>query len=90
MAILTDANFKEIREIININPAIKAELKFWPLSKANWKLAFQASEDWFVNGFNTTPTTSYKSAITAITGAATNAQVKALASSWIKWSNKVL
>lgn len=90
MAILTDADFLQIREIISTNPAIKAELKFWPLSKATWKLAFQASEDWFVNGFNATPTTSYKAAIVAITGAATNAQVKALASAWIKWSNKVL
>lgn len=85
MATLSDSDFQQIREIIGSNIEIKTVLKAWGLDKATWKAAFQASEDWFVNGFNSTPSTSYKAAIEVVTGATTVARAKHLALAWIKW-----
>lgn len=84
MATLTDGDFTEIRNIISSDPVLKAEFKAWNLAKDVWKAIFQASEDWFVNGFNTTPTTSFKAALDAVS-TTTGAQAKAIGKVWFAW-----
>jgi hypothetical protein len=77
MATLDNGDFTNIKKIIKRDPTYRDTFKLWGLDKVTWKAAFQAAEDWFVNGFTTTPTTSFKTAIEAETGAATNAQASA-------------
>jgi hypothetical protein len=85
MATLTNDDFSAIKKMVKQNATYRDEFKQWPLDKPTWKAAFQAAEDWFVNGFLTTPASSFKAAIEAETGAATNAQVKALGWVWLGW-----
>ena len=85
MATLTSEDHSNIKKFIKSDPTYRVTFKLWSLSKDQWIAAFQAAEDWFVNGFSATPTESFKAAIEAQTGAATNAQVKAVGWVWMKW-----
>ena len=46
---------------------------------------FQAAEDWFVGGFNTTPSSSFKAALEGIAGLMTNAQARNVSVIWARW-----
>ena len=85
MATLTDADFTTIRDIIRSYPDAKAEFKALSLSKAEWKAAFQAAEDWFVSGFNSVPVTSFKAALEVQTGALTGTQAQLVGFVWMLW-----
>ena len=92
MATLDNDDFTSIRQYITRDPIAKAEFKSWGIDKATWKALFQEAEDWFVNGFTTTPTTSFKGALDAVAAAAlpdpftvTNAQAKQIGYVWTDW-----
>ena len=85
MAILDNEDFTNIRQYIARDPTAKATFKSWGLSKQVWKDTFQAAEDWFVNGFTTTPTNSFKAALEVEAGATTNAQAKQVGFIWMNW-----
>ena len=84
MATLTDPDFQQIFRLIQQDAATKQTFKTWSLSKSTWRALFQASEDWFVGAFNTTPATSYKGALDAVT-TTTIAQAKAVGKIWFAW-----
>lgn len=86
MAQLDNDDFTEIIEIIRNDPALKPVFKGWNLSNPILHNTFQACEDWFVNGFNATPTTSLKVGLeTALGETTTNARAQAIAKAWVKW-----
>ena len=85
MATLDSADFTELRQIIHSNPSLRAVFKSWGLSKQDWYNLLQASENWFVNGFLNTPSTSYKAALAATVPSITNAQAKNIAKIWMQW-----
>lgn len=85
MAVLSNADFTEIKQNIASNVDIKSTFKTWGLSKQVWKDTFQAAEDWFVNGFTVTPTNSFKASLEVVAGAMTNAQAKAIGRAWMSW-----
>ena len=85
MAILEDSDFQDIKKRIRNDPVARAEFKAWPLSKQVWKDVFQAAEDWFVNGFTATPSSSFKAALEVEAGAMTNAQAKQIGFVWMGW-----
>jgi hypothetical protein len=89
MAQLTDADYSQIKKIIKSNPTAHQILKDWGLDKTTWKALFQETEDWNVDGFTVTPTTSFKAALDAIT-ATTNQQAKMIWSVWAEWQPKVI
>lgn len=88
MAVLDDSDFTQIKQIVNADSAMKAELKAWGLSRAEWHAALQAAEDWFVSGFSLTPSSSFKAAIEVETGSCTNAQANQLGRAWFRWRDK--
>lgn len=85
MATLANEDFTNIRQYIAHDTAAKDEFKSWGINKATWKALFQAAEDWFVDGFTTTPTSSFKAALEAEAGAMTNAQAKQIGFIWMHW-----
>ena len=87
MAVLDNSDFTEIKQQIR-SSSYQDTFKFWGLDKQTWKDAFQAAEDWNINGFTTTPTASLKAAFEVEAGAMTNAQAKAIAKIWAQWSFK--
>ena len=89
MATLDDADFSTIKRIIRSDPEMRATLKTWGLSKATWKAALQAIEDWFVDAFNvSTPSATIKATIETETGACTNAQANQLTRAWLRWRDR--
>lgn len=89
MATLDDSDFTEIRRIANADANMKAQLKAWGLSKAEWQAALQAIEDWFVSAFNVSaPSTTIKAEIETETGACTNAQANQLTRAWLRWRDR--
>lgn len=85
MATLDTTDFTKIREIISSYPEAKAELKALNLSKSAWMGVFQALEDWFVNGFNSTPINSIREALDVVTTATTAGQDQILVEVWFQW-----
>lgn len=85
MATLDNSDFTEIRRFILADETMRAVLLAWGLDKETWKAALQAIEDWFVNGFSSTPSSSLKAAIEVETGACTNAQANQLTRAWFRW-----
>ena len=85
MAILDNTDFNAIAKLIKKDPTEYAEFKAWGLSKSVWKSAFQTAEDWFIDGFLVSPTTSFKAEIETVTGATTNARAKAVGYAWMGW-----
>ena len=85
MATLTDADYTWIRDWVHNNRTIYTELSTWGLNKATWKAAFQAIENYMVSSFNTTPTTSIRAAIEAVTGITTTLQAQYLFVTWVSW-----
>ena len=85
MATLTNDDFTEIKKIIRNDPTARSTFKVWGLSKAEYKAMFQAAEDWFVNGFDATPTSSFKAALEVEAGTMTNAQAKQVGFAWMGW-----
>lgn len=85
MTVLDNSDFRTIKKLARQDAVARAEFRAWGLSKAMWKAALQAVEDWFTSGFSTTPSTSLKVAIEAQTGACTNAQAKQVAKVWSGW-----
>jgi len=87
MAVLDNDDFTEIKNQIR-GSTHRDTFRSWGLDKPTWKLLFQAAEDWNINGFTVTPTTSFKAALEVEGGAMTNAQAKAVAKIWSQWSFK--
>jgi hypothetical protein len=85
MAVLGNNDYQQIKKIIRNDPVSRAEFKSWGLSKQVWMDMFQAAEDWFVNGFDATPSNSFKAALEAEAGAMTNAQAKQTGYAWMAW-----
>lgn len=85
MAILTNADYQNIKKRVKLDPVSRAEFRAWGLDKQTWYDLFQSVEDWFVSGFSVAPSTSFKSEIETITGATTNARAKATAYVWMGW-----
>lgn len=85
MATLNSTDYEQIRQKIKSDPVSNAAFRTWGLSKSTWYALFQAAETWFVTGFTSTPTTSFKAAVEAVTGTATNAQAKQVAFVWMGW-----
>jgi hypothetical protein len=85
MATLTNEDFTAIKKLIKQHETYHETFKAWGLDRPTWEAAFQEAEDWFVSGFLTAPSNSFKAAIETQTGAATNAQVKALGWNWMAW-----
>lgn len=82
MATLTNEDYREIRDIIATSPQ-KATFRSWGLSKQVWRDLLQAAETWFVNGFLSVPSTSFKTALQAAAGTMTNAQAIAVGKIWM-------
>lgn len=85
MATITDADFTQIRQIINNYPAAKAEMKLLNLDRTTWMATFQAIEDWFVNGFGSVPSVSLRGAIDVVTTATTSGQDQILGEVWFEF-----
>lgn len=86
MAQLDNEDFTKIKEIIHNEPALKEVFKAWNISKTVKHNLLQACEDWFVTGFNTTPTSSLKASFEVVLGGTTtNARAQAVATAWAKW-----
>lgn len=86
MATLANGDFEAIKQKIKSDPVSNTVFKAWGLSKGQWKAVFQAAETWFVTGFTSTPTTSFKAALEAALGAGmTNAQAKQVGFVWMGW-----
>jgi hypothetical protein len=85
MAILTNADYQQIKKLAKNDLTARAEFKAWGLSKQVWMDLFQAAEDWFVNGFTATPSNSFKDALEVEAGAMTNAQAKQVGYVWMGW-----
>ena len=85
MATLTNSDFRDIKKRTQRDLSAKAAFGGWALNKAQWMAAFQAAEDWFVSGFLSTPTESFKAAIEVVTGATTNERTKQLGFVWMGW-----
>ena len=90
MAILTNADIAELwgpfYEIYQTD--IKAEGASGFLSVADVKELFQAIEDWYVNGYNVTPTSAFKDSVIAdLTNWATvtNTFLQAASAAWYRW-----
>lgn len=88
MATLTDPDFVYIQQIIKNQPTLRTEFRGWTLTKAVWRAAFQATEDYVVNGFSVRPATSIRAAIESQTGATTSARAQALFSAYVAWKLK--
>ena len=84
MATLTDADFRQIRDLIKSNAPAHAVFRVWSLDKPTWKALFQGAETWFVNAFNTTPATSFKAALDAIS-TTTAEQARWVGKVWFMW-----
>jgi hypothetical protein len=89
MAVLTNTDYQKIKKFIRNDSTAKAEFKAWGLDKQTWKNVFQEAEDWFVDGFTSTPLTSFKAALEVEAGASTNTQIKQTAYAWMCWRVKV-
>lgn len=85
MTQLDSNDFTQIKKLIRRYPAVEAEVKAWGLDRPTWMALFQAAEDWFVNGFNSTPTSSFKAALEAAAGPMTANQAKWLGRIWFEW-----
>lgn len=85
MAVLTNADYQQIKKFVRNDPTARATFKAWGLDKQTYKDVFQAAEDWFVNGFSTTPSSSFKAALEAQVGAMTNDQAKQIGFVWMEW-----
>ncbi len=85
MTTLTSSDYRDIKKRIRRDPTARSEFKIWGLDKPTWYALFQTVEDWFVNGFSTTPTNSFKAAIESVTGATTNARAKVVGFIWMGW-----
>lgn len=85
MAVLTDANYTEIRQIVKSNPDAWSSHKGMGLSKPVWENTYQAAEDWFVDGFAITPTESFTAALEGEAGSMTNAEAKWIGKVWFEW-----
>lgn len=85
MATLDSSDFEAIRRHTREDPTALAVFKSWGLSKPIWYSLFQATEDWFINGFSVAPTTSFKATVEGITGACTNNQAKQVGYVWMGW-----
>lgn len=88
MAVLSTSDYQDIKKFIRSDETARAEFKSWGLDKQTWMDAFQGAEDWFVNGFTSTPSSSFKSAIELETGATTNARAKQVGFIWNCWRAK--
>lgn len=88
MAVLSTSDYQDIKKLIKNSSAAYSEFKSWGLDRQTWMDAFQGAEDWIVNGFTSSPSNSFKSAIEIETGAATNAQIKQLSYVWMCWRVK--
>ena len=88
MAILDNDDFHDIKKIIRRDATARAVFKAWGLDRPTWKILFQTVEDWFVNGFSTTPSNSFKAEVETVTGTATNAQAKQVGYVWMGWRHK--
>jgi hypothetical protein len=88
MAVLTNDDYQDIKKFIKNDPTARAEFKAWGLNKQVWMDMFQAAEDWFVNGFLSTPSNSFKEALEVEAGAMTNGQAKQVAFVWMCWRSK--
>ena len=89
MATLTDEDYRTIKEIARADDTAWTTFKTWGLSTPVFKSALQAAETWFVNGFSTAPSTSFKSAIEVETGTCSNAQAKQIGWVWMGWRNRI-
>ena len=85
MATLTSSDFTAIKHIIKRDPSAKAVLWGLGLTKSTWYALFQETEDWFVGGFGSTPTSSLKAAMETHAGTLTNVQAKEIAWVWMGW-----
>jgi hypothetical protein len=85
MATLADADFVYIQNWVRHQPAVRADLYGWSLSRSLWRAAFQALEDYTVSGFATRPATSIKAAIEAVTGPATASQAQSMYAAYVAW-----
>lgn len=85
MATLDGTDFRNLKKRIQQDPAAKVQFKGWGLSRSVWKATFQAAENWFVDGFLSLPSTSFKAAIEAQTGPTTNARAIQVGKVWMGW-----
>ena len=85
MATLSNEDFHEIKKIIRQDPVSNQVFKELSLSRYAWENTFQAAEDWFVDGFNTPPPTSFKAAVEVHAGALTGFQTKEIGYVWMAW-----
>jgi hypothetical protein len=85
MAVLTNADLAEIKRTAYSNKSAWTELKTLAWSKQVFSDTLQAAEDWFVNGFTTTPTVSFEAALEAEAGTLTTAQAKWIGKVWFQW-----
>lgn len=89
MTTLTSSDFTKIKTDIRNDSASNNVFKAWGLDKPTWKSLLQETEDYFVDAFNVTPSTSYKTAVDAIT-TITNAQAQMIFKSWASWKSSDL
>ena len=85
MATLTNDSFRYIQQWVRSQPTVKNDFNGWSLSRSIYQTAFQAVEDYMVNGFSVQPSTSIRAAIEAVTGATTAARAQSLFAAWVAW-----
>ncbi len=85
MATLVGTDYTWIKKWIRRTPEVWAEFKPWSLDKQTFYDALQAIEDYEVAGFNSTPTTSKRTAIEAETGVTTSIRAQYLWLAWVSW-----
>lgn len=85
MATISDAGFTKIKEWVRGNKAIYNEFRTWGITKTTLKSALQAVENYMISAFSTTPTTSVRSAIEAVTGATTPTRAQYVFVVWAQW-----
>lgn len=88
MAVLDNADFRAIQVFVKRDDVAWSNMKSWGITKTQWKDAFQSAEDWFVGGFNTAPSNSFKANIESATSSTTNARIKAIGFAWMGWRNR--
>ena len=88
MATITDNDFTWIKNWVKSRPEIWNEFKIWGIDKSTFLSGFQACENYMINAFGTTPTTSVRTAIENAVGATTALRAQYVFITWVNWKLK--
>jgi hypothetical protein len=85
MAVLSNADYTQIKQLVQSRSGLRTTFKTWALTKTQYKNLFQETEDYLVNAFSVRPAVSYKATLEAIDASVTNAQAKAVDDAYTLW-----